>query len=240
MTTKVDRVSHVYNEKLSQPDPFLDNPAEFLVKTVALKLKEYDVWTRIFGEYIDPYKRMDYGINSLPALRIYNNETVKTYDSWFVEGDLIMDIIWPASIRRPELQQLPDTVSHALLQQFRRPSFFSAVETEPDPSPGTREGYKIAGVPGLNELGKRFRVDKSLGFQLSNDEVVPLTQMTVNFRVDLRQWDEYLVENLRTKDDPFEQTLGDLETIVTTIEGLRDDESVSVTLESEADVSGGS
>lgn len=210
-------------------NPFLDSPAQYLVKTVVSELEKVALWKTLFGSYIEPYKRMDFPMRSFPALRVYENGYTKEFESWFINGDLIIDIIWPASIRRSELQLLQDHVSAALLQQFRRPSFFAAVENLPAiEAEEDLEGYRLLGVPGLNELGKRFTVDKSLGFMMPNDDVVPLTQITVNFRIDLRQWDEYLTENLRTKDDPFEQTLEELTQMVGTIEGLVEDGSVGL------------
>ena len=184
-----------------------DNPTEFLVKKVVEVISSYTEWTKIFGVSIDPYMRMDYGARNLPALRVYNNNYIKSYESWFVEGDLIFDVILPASIRRAETQQLQDTLSAALLQQLRSTTFFNTVEEN---------------VPGLNELGKRVSVNKELGFKWG-DDAVPLTQITVNFKVDLREWDRYLEETNRTKNSPFQEVLGDLEKIVTTIEGMRDD-----------------
>jgi hypothetical protein len=95
----------------------------------------------------------------------------------------------------------------ALLHQFRRPKFFVEMGEV---------------VPGLNELGKRFEYDKSLGFEW-NDTVVPLTQITLSFKIDLRAWDSYLEQTNRTKDSPFKETLGDLRRLVGVIQGLRDD-----------------
>lgn len=187
--------------------PFVNGPVEFLVQNVARKIKEVTQWKAIFYDQIDPYKRMDYSIRSLPALRIYNDVANKEFESWFIEGDLKADIILPAVLRRNELQQIQDTLSMALLQQFRRPTFFSELCTA---------------VPGLNELGKRFGVDKSLGFEWG-ESWVPLTQITINFRLDLRVWDDYLEQTDRTKDSPFETVLGTLETVATTIQGLKDD-----------------
>lgn len=186
---------------------FFDGPAEFLAKTVCEELLKVDQWKAIFGENIDPYKRMDYAIRNLPALRVYNEQAVKEFDSWFIEGDLSVDVIFPGNLRRRETQEFQDTLSSALLQQFRRTAYFNAV---------------TAGVPGLNELGKRFDMDKTLGFEFSESEVVPLTQIKINFRIDLRVWDEYLVSQDRTKEDPFEKTLGDLRRILAEIEGLSD------------------
>ncbi|NJM94449.1 MAG: hypothetical protein HC842_07140 [Cytophagales bacterium] len=196
------------------PDLFLDGPSEFLVKSCAQELLLVEEFVEIFGEFIDPYMREDYSERNLPALRIYNKAYVKEYESWFIEGNITMDTIFPASIRRQETQQLQDTLSTALLQQFRRPTFFA------------RMGEL---VPGLNELGKRFDVDKTLGLAIG-DAIVPLTQIQVNFRLDLRVWDKYLEDSLRTKEEPFEKTLGALRRIRTTVQGLRDDEAVEVTV----------
>lgn len=187
-------------------EPFFTGPTEFLVQETCRQLKAIPQWTKIFGENIDPYRRMDYSMRMLPVLRVYNEETRKEFESWFIEGDLKADIILPAVLRRNELQQVQDTLSMALLQQFRRPTFFDVM---------------CSRVPGLNELGKRFSVDKSLGFEWE-EALVPLTQITINFRLDLRIWDDYLEETDRTKDSPFERVLGDLERISSTIEGLKE------------------
>lgn len=186
---------------------FATGPTEFLCSELSIALAQIEPIKKIFGEYIDGYKRMDYPIRGLPALRIYNNAYLKQFESWFIEGDLVADMIFPANIRRQETQQIPDTLTAALLQQFRSPDFFADICTR---------------VPGLNELGKRFEVDKSLAFEWG-EELVPLTQLSVNFRLDLRQWDSYLELDGRTKSSPFERVLGDLNKIVSQIEGLRDD-----------------
>jgi hypothetical protein len=193
---------------------FHDGPGEFLAREVVKAMGADPVWKTLFGDSMDSYQRMDYGDRAFPAIRIYDRGYRKEYDSWFINGELYVDVIWPPSIRRRETQQLPDTVSSALLQQFRRPSFFTAM---------------CGVVPGLNELGKNFNVDKSLGFEWK-DGVIPLTQITVNFRVDLREWDRYLEKTDRTKDTPFEESIGDLRRLVSEIQGLDDSEEVNVTV----------
>lgn len=223
MTERIDNLQYEKPELSSTREEqvtnlYITGPVEFLCKNIADALKEEEVWKLLFGEYVDPYKRMDYPIRGVPALRIYNNQYLKAFESWFVEGDIIADIIFPASLRRTELQQIPQTVSSALLQQFRRPTFFENL---------------CAKVPGLNELGKRFDVDKGLAFETDkSEELLPLTQITLNFRLDLRQWDAYLESDNRTKDDPFVRTLADLKKIVSTIQGLDDDDEVKVEIES--------
>ena len=194
--------------KRFQANPFLDGPTEFLVKVVAEEISKVPQFKAIFGDFIEPYMRMDFPVRSLPALRIYNRAWTKEAESWFINGDLVADVIWPASIRRTETQHLPDTICAALCQQFRRPRFF--------------HDQVGARVPGLNELGKIFSVEKNLGFEWA-DDFLPLTEITVNFRLDLRAWDDYLEDTYRTKDDPFEKTLEDLHVIAAQIQAMRDD-----------------
>lgn len=193
-------------------NPFLDGPAGTLVKTIAERIAAVPQFRALFGDSIQSYKRMDYSLRQLPALRVYNNSYLKETESWWITGDVVLDVILPANLRRDDLEGIPDAISSALLQQFRRPPFFEEVEKE---------------APGLNELGKRFSVDKALGFEWQ-DGIVPLTQLTANFRIDLRQWDEYLEKTGRTKDDPFEVTLGDLKRMVGVIPGLNDREEEQV------------
>ena len=188
------------------PELFIDNPAEFLVWKTAERIGEVPQFRALFGDSIDGYERMDYSMRALPALRFYNTNYTKESESWFINGDVVADIIFPADLRRRELQQYADTVSGALLQQFRRTNFFVQMCED---------------VPGLNELGKVFSVNKNGQFQV-NEDLVPVTQLTLNFRLDLRVWDEYLTDTLRTVNDPFEVTLGNLALIAARIRGVND------------------
>lgn len=215
MNLRLDNLQYTENDPRAALDTttlFFDGPGEFLVKVITKLLLEDKLWPQFFGDRIDPYRRMDYSIRELPALRVYTEGDQKQFESWFIEGDIKADVIFPASIRRNETQQLQDTLASALLQQFRRPLFFESANEL---------------LPGLNELGKRFQTDKSLGF-VWNEEVVPLTQITLNFRIDLRKWDEYLESTNRTKDSPFSPVLGDLRRLVSQIQALRDDGSDDV------------
>jgi hypothetical protein len=200
--------------ELLKRDLFIDSPGDLLVGEVVKELLKVPEFKTVFGEFIDDYKRMDYGFSNLPALRIYSDTYEKPDEDWFITGDLKADVILPVSLRRNELQVVQDVISSALMQQFRRPSFFSTLSDK---------------VPGLNELGRRFSVDKSLGFEMEDNEV-PLTQIIINFKLDLRQWDLYLENTFRTKDEPFEKSLANLLRIKNVIEGLlSDNETVEVT-----------
>lgn len=194
---------------------FITGPMEFLAKEIADHLLGDEVWAALFGQNIDPYPRMDYAIRNLPSIRIYDKGYTKENESWFITGDITAEVIFPPNLRRAEFQQIPNTVASALMQQFRRETFFEAI---------------AAKVPGLNELGKRFEVDKSLAFEFENG-MAPMVRITLNVRLDLRAWDAYLESDNRTKDDPFNRTLGDLQNIVTIIQGLNSEDADDINVE---------
>lgn len=201
-----DRVSRI--EKLT-PLLFLDGPCEFLSKSVALAIKNEEHFKVLFGDSVEDYDREDFSIRELPACRVYAYRYTKEHESHYINGELFLDVILPPLVRRADTEEIQSRISSALLQQFRRPSFFAAMQSA---------------VPGLNELGKVFSVDKSLGYQNTNDDAeCPLTHMTLNFRLDLKVWDAYLESQGRTKDEPFQKTLENLRVIASKIQGIRKD-----------------
>lgn len=188
-------------------NPFIDGPTQALVKAVALQIAKTPEFKYIFKDNIDVYERDDYSFPQLPALRIYNERYKKEQESHYINGELKLDALLPANLRRQELQYFQDILSAALMQQFRRPNIFQTL---------------VAMVPGLNELGKVFDVDKTLGLVVQ-EGACPIIQMTANFRIDLKQWDAYLESTGRTKEDPFNVTLKDLKTIASVILPTLDD-----------------
>lgn len=199
------------NSKIDRlvPELFLDGPGEFLTKSVARAIREECHFKQVFGESVVDYDREDFSIRELPALRVYNMDYSKKQESHYIEGELKVDVILPPLLRREETESVQSQLASALLQQFRRPSFFEAM---------------LKAVPGLNELGKVFSVDKSLGFQNeSMTDECPVTHISLNFRIDLKEWDAYLESQGRTKEDPFDVTLENLRKIASTIQGIRVD-----------------
>ncbi len=192
---------------LEAPDWFLQ-PGDRIAETVANVIRTWPVFKRIFGDSIVDYKRTDFSARELPALRIYNDRGRNDSDTWYLGGDITLDIIFPASIRRSQTKRLPSLVTSALLALMRSQRFMAQVKEN---------------VPGLNELGKTFGYDHSLGFIAADtEEINPLTQVTINFRILLAEWDEFLESDDRERDTPFERTLGDLETILLKIVGVND------------------
>lgn len=203
------------NSKMDRlnPSPFLDGPGEFLASTVSDLVKKESHFCKIFGSSIDDYERQDYSMRELPALRFYVMNYTKETESHYINGEVHCDVILPAEIRRSEGEKFPSQIANALLQQFRRPSFFAQVQ---------------AGVPGLNELGKVFSVDKSMSFQTEGmSDECPVVHITLNFRLDLKIWDDYLEKEGRTKDEPFDVTLANLAEIASVIQGIKINDDAS-------------
>lgn len=188
---------------------WFDQPGELIVNHLAVELKKDPVIARIFGDRVEPYMRMDFGVRELPAVRMFNPTGRKDSETGYLTGEIKMDVIFPPSVRRAELQKYPDRVVSMLLAQFRRQSFFTSMR---------------ALVPGLNELGRSYSFDKALGFVPKDaEELCPLTQITVGWRILLADWDLYLESDDRTPNDPFEKTLGDLETLNVISQPVLDD-----------------
>lgn len=189
--------------------PFLDGPTEFITKSTVSLLMQTEEWKGLFRSSMDIYERIDYSDRAFPALRVYCHQYTKQHESHYIEGQIMIDVLWPPALRREEQQLFADTVAAAMVQQLRRPGFFSAMR---------------AAVPGLNEYGKVVSVDKGLVMNWKEGEL-PMMQLQANFRIDLKDWDAYLEKEGRTKDDPFEITLGALREITVSIQALNDDGS---------------
>lgn len=189
-------------------------PTDKIVPAICAELANEPVFKEMFGEAIEPYMRGDFSVRDLPALRVFDPNGRKDAETWYSEGIIRAEVIFPPSIRRAELQAYPALVRSALLAQFRRDSFFSAMRKQ---------------VPALNRLGWSFSWDNTLGFVARDaDEVCPMVQITIDWRVDMAEWDRYLESDDRTTDEPFEKTIGDLKKIVAKANALLDDGTEAV------------
>jgi hypothetical protein len=206
-------------ELLDSPDWHLQ-PGDKIVATLVDAIKAEPVFSRIFGSSVYGYKRMDIGVREMPAMRIYNDTGRKEAETWYLNGDVKLEVILPASTRRQDLQRLSDLMTSALIAWFRAQPTFRTV---------------AAKVPGLNQLGWFFSFDKSLAFQPGADsDPCPLTQITVNYRVLLNEWDAYLESDDRTSEEPFRRTLADLERIYVETIAKDDTATTQVTDSSQA------
>jgi hypothetical protein len=211
--------------------PWLDGPGQYIVSAITEELLCEPTFQYVFGEFIDGYQREDYGMRNLPALRCYSLTGKKTSEDWFFDGEITIDALYPPRIRRKDLMAVPAMVTSALIQQFRRmtpePRTLAALGTTGNP-PEFFDRVR-AKVPGLNRLGREVGYDHSLALKIA-DDLCPVSQHKLDYRVDLRQWDAYLEQTNRTKQDPFEATLTDLRSVLGSIQGLRDDGTTEVSI----------
>ena len=188
-------------------------PGDRIVETFVDILKAEPVFAEVFGESIYGYKRMDIGARELPALRVYNDSGHKEAETWYSGGELTIDLIFPLSTRRDDLQKLTDTATSAILSELRRPSVLASMRDK---------------VPGLNRLGWTTDYDKALMFQPSEEEdPVPMTQIVADWRVLLAEWDRYLEGDGRTVDEPFKRTLANLKTLYFKVFGVLDSDTTT-------------
>ncbi len=203
-------------ELLERPDWFLQ-PGDRIAQSIVEELLATPVMVRIFGDRILPYNKQDFGARDFPALRVFSPTGAKSSETWYLNGDVKVDAIFPASLRHEEWEQFPSLVTSALLALFRAQPFFDRVRAK---------------VPGLNQLGWSFSYDKNLGYiKAGTDDINPLTQITLNYRVLLSEWDEYMESDDRTPEQPFEKTLGDLERIFAELQARDDANDTAVTVD---------
>lgn len=199
-------------------------PGDKVVATFVAALQAEPTFADIFGESIYPYKRLDIGARELPAIRVYSDTGHKEGETWYAGSELTVDVIFPLSTRRDDLQTFADTVTAAIMAEFRRPSLLAAM---------------IAEVPGFNRIGWTLDYDKGLMFQPADeDDPVPMTQITADWRVLLAAWDKYLEADGRTVDEPFQRTLEALRTIYFTTYGVTDTDTTTHQVDAPTTVTG--
>lgn len=189
--------------------PAFPSQIAFGIPTIFVEeIMKEPIFEQIFGESVADYQRMDFGYRNLPALRVFNISGNSNAQTWYVNGDLRVEVIFPPHIKRTELQQFPDLLTTAILSQLRRPSFFNAMR---------------ARVPGLDQLGFNYTWDKGLGFKAADaEDVAPMVALGVNFRVNKNVWDQYAETQGRELDTPFTETLDDLKRFINIIRAVKD------------------
>lgn len=195
---------------------WLDGPAEYLVSTVAELIAKEPTFAAVFGKDVYDYRRTDLAFRNLPALLVYTDGYETQSQTWDMDGTITLDVVFPAELRRGQLQRFPDMLAAAMTQQFRRPKFFNAVRTK---------------VPALTRLGRTQNVDKTGVAVLPDEEKkeVPVLSIVCDFRIDLNKWDQWLEQDCRTTDDPFVRTLYELRRLIIETQAVKDDGTVEVT-----------
>lgn len=199
---------------------FLTGPTEDLVAKTLIQLSKIKPFTDLFGHYKKDtagnkstdnqrwadYQRMDWSVRQLPAINVFESDTEsKQSDQAFMDGSIQIQVFWPPNMRRSDLARVPSAFKGALQNFFSSKYVMDMLD----------EIYYVqrdCKVSGLNEYGKVLNWSPNVE-GLVESELVPVTILSVKYRIDLRAWYRALEFDDRTKDDPFTRSLEDLSQI---------------------------
>ena len=233
-------MSGAFGMELKESDlinSFIDAPGQFLVRTLIQQMGQVPGFVNLFGvpkfgpaelgyrleqsgKWAD-YGRQDWSIRQLPAIAIFEAEAEdKMSRNSYVNGTLQIQVCWPASFRRSDLSRIPTAFKGALMNFFES----ALVTTMLDEIYWIQRPQK---VPGLNELGKVMNWSPNTEGLVEND-FVPVTLVSVKYRLDLRSWYRYLHFDDRTIAQPFDRTLADLTQIGGEYDGVPAEDATDV------------
>jgi hypothetical protein len=228
---------NLHEDSLTQA--FMSGPGQDLVSKTLIQMASVDAFTKLFGAYkpqavgknTQPqeqrwadYPRMDWSIRQLPAINVFESESEnKDSDNAFLNGAITVQVFWPPSFRRSDLSRVP-AVFKAAIENFFASNY---VQSMLDELSSIQRPMKVYG---LNEFGKQLSWTPNVE-GLMGDEAVPVTMMSIRYRIDLRAWYRALETMNRTKCDPFTESLKALEEISGTLFGVTDPETRHVSYE---------
>lgn len=249
-------MSGAFGQQLKEQDfinSFITSPAEFLVLKTLQQMAQVKGFKLLFGPLttaLTPqespvptdkgtivsdnqrwadYDRRDWSIRQLPVINIFEAETEdKTSRNAWLHGTVNVQVYWPPNFRRSDLARVPMAFRGALLNFFESKFITGMLD----------ELYFIQRpekVPGLNEYGKVMTWSPNVE-ALIEDQLVPVSLVSVRYRIDLRAWYRAMEFDNRTTDLPFDRTLADLVQIGGEYDGVLDDESVQVVVPDEINV----
>lgn len=208
----------------------LSVPGEDLVAKTLLQLSSVPGFVTIFGPYAPQkagqntqpqsqrwadYNRQDWSIRQLPAINVYESETEnKDSDQAFLNGTVNIQVYWPPNLRRSDIARVGMAFRGSILNFFASKYVRDMLD----------ELYYIQRpmkVYALNEYGKKLDWSPNIEGYIEST-MVPVTLVSVRYRIDLRAWYRALNFMNRTKDQPFLETLADLTTINGEYDGVKD------------------
>lgn len=214
--------SAAFGQAIKQADidsNFLTSPGEDLVDKLLGQLSSVPGMVKFFGPYKKPtgkqtdqdqrwanYQRFDWSIRQLPAINVFEGQPEsKQSDNAYVTGMISIQVFWPPNFRRSDLSRVPAAFNGVMKNFF-------ASKLVADMLDEIYWHQRPMKVSGLNELGKVMNWTPNTE-GIVESELVPVTVIDVNYRIDLRAWYRALEFMDRTKDKPFDVTLADLSVI---------------------------
>lgn len=177
------------------------------------------------------YPRMDWSIRQLPVINVYQAESQeKEAPNGYLNGAVNIMTVWAPNQRRSDLSRVQTAYQGAIHNFFESDLVVQMIdEFYAHVRPGK--------VNGLNEFGKSISWSPNIE-GLVEDNIVPVTLITVKYRVDLRAWYRSLEFQNRTKAKPFQHTLAGLSDIGGVYAGVNDSGQVLMTIPDNIVVSG--
>lgn len=214
---------------------FLTGPGEFIVARTLQQMASVPAFRAIFGPFAAltdkdtglpvgakdeqrwaDYNRYDWSMRQLPTINVYEAESEdKTSPNAWLNGTVNIQVFWPPNQRRSDWSRVPASFKGALQGFFESQLLTDMLD----------ELYFIqrpAKVPGLNEYGKIMVWSPNIE-GIVEAEFVPVTLVSVKYRIDLRAWYRAMEFDNRTKQDPFNRPLSDLKQINGEYDGVLDD-----------------
>lgn len=208
---------------------FLDSPGQLIVLRTLQQMARVNGYAMLFGPLtVGPvekgsqvaqaqrwadYQRFDWSIRQLPAINVYEEQTEeKTSSNAWLTGSIAIQVFWPPNFRRSDLARIPNAFKGSLQNFFES----DLVKNMLDELYWIQRPEK---VPALNEYGKQMTWSPNIEGVIES-ELVPVTMVSVKYRIDLRAWYRHLEFDSRTKGDPFERTLADLTRIAGEYDGV--------------------
>lgn len=205
---------------------FLSVPGGDLVDKLIMQMQKVPQLVKLFGPAGDQgswanYNRFDWPVRELPAINIFESGGEnQTSDNGYLMGTIQIQVFWPSDFRRSDLARVP-AFFKGVLENFLSSQYASAMLDE------LYYVERPEKVYGLNELGKTLTWSPNVE-GITDDLLTAMTIVDLNYRIDLRAWDRALEFMNRTKADPFELTLSDLDQINGEIDGVNDDNLVII------------
>lgn len=205
---------------------FLSTPGGDLVDKLIMQMQKVPQMVQLFGPDGDGgswanYNRFDWPVKMLPAMNVLEaGAESKSSDSGYLNGAIQIQVYWPSEFRRSDLARVPSFFKGVLENFFSSKYVASMLD----------ELYWIERpekVYGLNELGKTLTWSPNVE-GINDGDLTPMTIVDVSYRIDLRAWERALEFMNRTKEDPFEDTLGDLDNVFGEIDGVDDTKAIIV------------
>lgn len=198
---------------------FLTGPGEMIVANTLLQMSNIQnatgaAFTQLFGPYTAgnqqqrwaDYSRFDWSIRQLPVINVYEAESQdKTSSNAWINGAINLMALWAPNQRRSDLSRVQMAFNGAIQNFFESQQVIDMLD----------EIYwheRPAKVPGLNEYGKVMTWSPNVE-GLVEDQLVPVTLVSIKYRLDLRAWYRALEFQNRTKQAPFYNSLSDLTVI---------------------------